>query len=252
MSGDVFGNGMLLSRAHPAGRGLRPPAHLHRPRPGRGDAPSPSARLFAPAALVVGDYDRALISRGGGVFRARQVDRRHARRCARRWASGPTVHLADADRADPRDPAGAGRPAVERRHRHLRQGRARPRRGRRPRQRRGPRRRRASCAPGHRRGRQPRADAAGRIEAALNGGRINTDAIDNSAGVDTSDHEVNIKILLGPGRARGDLTDKQRNELLASMTDEVASQVLRDNYEQNVLLGNARARARDAPASTSG
>ena len=55
----------------------------------------------------------------------------------------------------------------------------------------------------------------GRIEYALRGGRINTDAIDNSAGVDTSDHEVNIKILLGRRRAPGELTAKQRNALLA-------------------------------------
>jgi glutamate dehydrogenase len=71
--------------------------------------------------------------------------------------------------------------------------------------------------------------------------RVNTDAIDNSAGVDTSDHEVNIKIPLTAMTRSGDLTVKQRNALLASMTDEVARQVLRDNYEQNVLLGNARA-----------
>jgi glutamate dehydrogenase len=80
----------------------------------------------------------------------------------------------------------------------------------------------------------------GRIEAALSGVRINTDAIDNSAGVDCSDHEVNIKILLGQVVAAGDLTIKQRNELLAAMTDDVGRLVLRDNYEQNVLLGNAR------------
>jgi glutamate dehydrogenase len=81
----------------------------------------------------------------------------------------------------------------------------------------------------------------GRVEAALHGVHINTDAIDNSAGVDTSDHEVNIKILLTGLVRSGDMTLKQRNTLLASMTDDVASQVLRDNYEQNVLLGNARA-----------
>jgi glutamate dehydrogenase len=81
----------------------------------------------------------------------------------------------------------------------------------------------------------------GRIEAALHGVRVNTDAIDNSAGVDTSDHEVNIKILLTSLVKAGDMTLKQRNSLLASMTDDVAQQVLRDNYEQNVLLGNARA-----------
>ncbi|MFC6287897.1 NAD-glutamate dehydrogenase [Nocardioides sp. GCM10027113] len=81
----------------------------------------------------------------------------------------------------------------------------------------------------------------GRIEYAANGGRINTDFIDNSAGVDTSDHEVNIKILLDRVVADGDLTEKQRNKLLADMTDEVAELVLRDNYEQNLALANASA-----------
>jgi glutamate dehydrogenase len=81
----------------------------------------------------------------------------------------------------------------------------------------------------------------GRIEASQHRVRVNTDAIDNSAGVDTSDHEVNIKILLTAMVKAGDMTLKQRNTLLASMTEDVARQVLRDNYEQNVLLGNARA-----------
>ncbi|MHB8187030.1 MAG: NAD-glutamate dehydrogenase [Dermatophilaceae bacterium] len=81
----------------------------------------------------------------------------------------------------------------------------------------------------------------GRVEASLAGVQINTDAIDNSAGVDTSDHEVNIKILLTAMTREGDMTLKQRNKLLVSMTDDIARQVLRDNYEQNALLGNARA-----------
>ncbi|QZA79015.1 NAD-glutamate dehydrogenase [Deefgea tanakiae] len=72
----------------------------------------------------------------------------------------------------------------------------------------------------------------GRIEYALHGGRIHTDAIDNSAGVDCSDHEVNIKILLSKIVNDGDLTLKQRNEVLASMTDEVGLLVLRDNELQ--------------------
>jgi glutamate dehydrogenase len=71
----------------------------------------------------------------------------------------------------------------------------------------------------------------GRVEAARSGVMINTDAIDNSAGVDTSDHEVNIKILLDQAVRDGDLDYGQRNEFLASMTDEVAAHVLRDNYE---------------------
>jgi glutamate dehydrogenase len=80
----------------------------------------------------------------------------------------------------------------------------------------------------------------GRIEYARNGGRVNTDAIDNSAGVDTSDHEVNIKILLDSAVRSGLIDMVQRNELLASVTGEVAHLVLRDNYQQNVLLGVAR------------
>ncbi len=72
----------------------------------------------------------------------------------------------------------------------------------------------------------------GRIEYALNGGLIYSDFIDNSAGVDCSDNEVNIKILLNGVIAKGDLTEKQRNELLAGMTDEVARLVLNDNYQQ--------------------
>lgn len=71
-----------------------------------------------------------------------------------------------------------------------------------------------------------------RIQFARRGGRVNTDAIDNSAGVDCSDHEVNIKILLGDVVQRGDMTEKQRNALLEEMTDEVAALVLRDNYQQ--------------------
>ncbi len=80
----------------------------------------------------------------------------------------------------------------------------------------------------------------GRIEVAQHGVRINTDAIDNSGGVASSDYEVNIKILLNQVVERGEMTMQQRNELLRSMTDEVADRVLRINYEQNVLLGNAR------------
>lgn len=79
-----------------------------------------------------------------------------------------------------------------------------------------------------------------RVEAALAGIGVNTDAIDNSAGVDTSDHEVNIKIVLNQAMRAGDLTQKQRDQLLVDMTDEVAQHVLRTNYEQNVLVGNAR------------
>jgi glutamate dehydrogenase len=75
------------------------------------------------------------------------------------------------------------------------------------------------------------------------GGRINTDFIDNSAGVDTSDHEVNIKILLDRVVRTGAMDEAARNALLAEMTDEVGELVLRDNYEQNLALANAEAHA---------
>jgi glutamate dehydrogenase len=75
-----------------------------------------------------------------------------------------------------------------------------------------------------------------RIEFNLGGGKINTDAIDNSAGVDTSDHEVNIKILLYDAIEGGELKAGDRNALLAAMTDEVGKLVLRDNYEQTQAI----------------
>ena len=83
----------------------------------------------------------------------------------------------------------------------------------------------------------------GRIEYALNGGLINTDAIDNSAGVDCSDHEVNIKILLDSAIATGALQATDRNSLLAAMTDEVAQLVLDDNRAQTLALAMARRQA---------
>ncbi|GAA5124232.1 NAD-glutamate dehydrogenase [Alloalcanivorax gelatiniphagus] len=88
----------------------------------------------------------------------------------------------------------------------------------------------------------------GRVEYARfgvggQGGRMNTDFIDNSAGVDTSDHEVNIKILLDRVVRSGEMDESARNSLLAEMTDEVGQLVLRDNYEQNLALANAEAHA---------
>ena len=82
----------------------------------------------------------------------------------------------------------------------------------------------------------------GRIEYALAGGKINTDAIDNSAGVDTSDHEVNIKIALYDAIERGELASiEERNAILAEMTDDVAYLVLRDNYEQTEAISVVQA-----------
>jgi glutamate dehydrogenase len=83
----------------------------------------------------------------------------------------------------------------------------------------------------------------GRIEFDLAGGRINTDALDNSAGVDCSDHEVNIKILIDSLVTSGKVSPQERTDLLLSMTDEVGRLVLEDNEDQNDLMGTSRANA---------
>jgi glutamate dehydrogenase len=83
----------------------------------------------------------------------------------------------------------------------------------------------------------------GRIEFAFKDGKVLTDAIDNSGGVNCSDHEVNIKILLNQVVINGDMTLKQRNQLLAEMTDEVAELVLRQNYLQPQAISIAMAQA---------
>lgn len=85
--------------------------------------------------------------------------------------------------------------------------------------------------------------ALGRIEFDLAGGRINTDALDNSAGVDCSDHEVNIKILIDSLVSAGKVKPEGRADLLLSMTDEVGRMVLEDNKDQNDLMGTSRANA---------
>jgi glutamate dehydrogenase len=84
----------------------------------------------------------------------------------------------------------------------------------------------------------------GRVEYALNGGKLNTDFVDNSGGVDCSDHEVNIKILLNNLPKRAGMTLAKRNKLLADMTDEVAALVLRDNYLQSQALSVLESRSR--------
>jgi glutamate dehydrogenase len=84
-----------------------------------------------------------------------------------------------------------------------------------------------------------------RIEYSQHGGRINTDFIDNSAGVDSSDREVNIKILLGKAEADKRLTRKARNKLLVEMTDTVAAFVLRNNYLQTQAISMMEAQASD-------
>ena len=253
MSGDVFGNGMLCSEH------IRLVAAFdHRdifldPTPDAATSYAERQRLFELPRSSWQDYDTSLISEGGGVFsRSKksipitpQVREALGHQGRRRQSMAP-AELMRAILTAPVDllwNGGIGTYVKSRDETHADAGdkandaiRVDGRDVR------------ARCVG---EGGNLGLTQAGRIEYArfggdpeTGGGRINTDFIDNSAGVDTSDHEVNIKILLDRVVADGDLTGKQRNELLAQMTDEVAALVLRDNYEQNLALANAaRARA---------
>ncbi len=242
MSGDVFGNGLLCS---PKTKLVA--AFDHRdifldPTPDPETSYAERLRLFALPRSSWKDYDTALISAGGGVFP----------RSAKSIPLSPQVREAlgvEADRMTPSElmqaillapvdllwNGGIGTYVKARSESHADVGdkandaiRV------------DGRDLRVRCVgEGGNLGLTQR----GRIEYAERGGRINTDFIDNSAGVDTSDHEVNIKILLDHVVASGDLTGKQRNDLLASMTDEVATLVLADNYQQNLALANSLAQA---------
>ena len=233
MSGDVFGNGLLISR-----QAKLVAAFDHRhifldPDPDPAISYSERARLFALPRSSWADYDASLISAGGGVF-------------ARNLKSIPLSAQARAllgiaaERAEPvailqailrlntdllyfggigtyvkastETQAEAGDRANDAIRVDGREIRARV------------------VGEGANLG----VTQAGRIQIARMGHRINTDALDNSAGVSTSDHEVNIKILLADAEASGVMTRRQRDELLASMTDEVAALVLRDNHLQSV------------------
>ena len=235
MSGDVFGNGMLLSRHIKL---LAAFDHRHivlDPNPDPEASFKERERLFKLPRSTWADYGVKLISKGGGI---------HARG-AKSIPLTPEVKAALAINADAMTPTelvnailkapvdliyngGIGTYVKATGETHAQVGD------------------RASDAL-RVNGRELRCKVfaeggnlgctqLGRIEYASGGGRIYTDAIDNSAGVDTSDHEVNIKILLGLPIAEGELTEKQRNALLAEMTDDVAGLVLRDNIFQTQVL----------------
>ena len=235
MSGDVFGNGMLLS---PHIKLVAAFDHRHiflDPSPDPGPALRERQRLFKLPRSSWADYDAKLLSAGGGI---------HAR-SAKSIAITSEVKAALAIPADALTPTelvnailkapvdllyngGIGTYVKSARETHAEVGD------------------RANDAL-RVDGRDLRCKVVveggnlgctqlGRVEYARSGGRINTDAIDNSGGVGTSDHEVNIKILLGLAVADGELTEKQRNALLAEMTDDVAALVLRDNYFQTQVL----------------
>ena len=148
MSGDVFGNGMLLSRPHPAGRRLRPPPRLPRPEPRCCPRLRGAVAAVRAAALVAGPTTTPRRSPPAAACSPGRPSRVPLSDEVRGPLDVDAEALTPAE-LDPRDPAGAGRPALERRHRHLRQGDDRDqRRRRRQDQRRGPGRRRPTCAAG--------------------------------------------------------------------------------------------------------
>jgi glutamate dehydrogenase len=242
MSGDVFGNGMLLSR-HTALKAAFNHQHIFLdPAPDLERSFRERERLFALPRSTWEDYDRKCISRGGGVYSRAQKSIALAPEAARMLdvPDDPLTPL-ELIRAILRMPVdllwngGIGTYVKSSAETHAEIGD------------------RANDAvrvngielrcrvvgEGGNLGLSQRA----RVEYAANGGRINTDFIDNSGGVDCSDHEVNIKIALNLANEHANLKTAQRNRLLAAMTDEVADLVLRDNYLQTQALSLLEARS---------
>ena len=205
--------------------------------------------MFALPRSSWADYDASLISKGGGVFpRSQKSIPLSAEVRAMLGIDGDGDR---AGRADRRDPEGRGRPALVRRHRHLHQG-ARARASRRSATR--PTTRSGSMPPicaSRRSARAPTSPSPrpARIEFSQHGGRINTDFIDNSAGVDCSDNEVNIKIPLNREMSEGRLELEERNLLLAEMTDEVAEHRARGQSAADAGAVDRRARRRAGAAA---
>jgi len=244
MSGDVFGNGMLLSRQIKLVAAFD---HRHvfvDPSPDPGVSFAERRRLFELVGSSWADYDKALISAGGGVWprSAKSVPISAQARSALGIDDSVSAlspdQLISAVLAAPVDllwNGGIGTYVKASTQSH--------------------------ADVGDRSNDAVRIDATqlrarvvgeggnlgitqeARIEYSLGGGLINTDFIDNSAGVDTSDHEVNIKILLDEVVRDGGLTLQGRDELLAAMTDDVGQLVLAHNYHQNRALAAARAQA---------
>jgi glutamate dehydrogenase len=244
MSGDVFGNGMLASEHI---RLVAAFDHRHvflDPAPDAAASFAERRRLFALPRSSWADYNRELISAGGGVWPRTAKSIQVSAQASQVLGLGEGVHVLTPDQlisailAAPVDllwNGGIGTYVKATGQTH--------------------------ADAGDRANDGVRIDAsqlrakvigeggnlgltqAARIEYALAGGLVNTDFIDNSAGVDTSDHEVNIKILLQAKVDRGELSPAARGELLHAMTDEVAALVLRQNYGQNRTLAASKAQA---------
>ena len=240
MSGDVFGNGMLLSKAIKLVAAFD---HRHifiDPNPDPAKSWAERKRMFDLPRSSWDDYNRELLSKGGGIFPRTEksiplsAEAREALGTDAKaldplslinlilkspvdllWFGGIGTYIkastqSQADVGDPSNDA-LRVDSIELRAKVIGEG--------------------ANLA----------ITQAGRIEFAEHGGRINTDFIDNSAGVDCSDNEVNIKIPLNREMREGRLAESRRNALLAKMTDEVADIVLEDNRLQSLALSIAEA-----------
>jgi glutamate dehydrogenase len=244
MSGDVFGNGMLLSPHITLVAAFN---HMHifvDPDPNPAKSFAERKRLFALPRSGWSDYDRKRLSRGGAVFERRAKSLKLSSSIKKRfgiskdkatpnelirallgaevdllWFGGigtyvKATHESNAEVGDRANDA-IRINAASLRCRVIGEG--------------------ANLGVTQR----------ARVEYALAGGRLNTDSIDNSGGVDCSDHEVNIKILLDSAVAKGEVSEKQRNALLARMTDEVAELVLTHNYLQTQAMSLVQAKGVD-------
>jgi len=245
MSGDVFGNGMLLSDQ------IRLVAAFdHRdifldPDPDPAAGLEERRRLFELPASSWGDYDRSRISVGGGVFERASKEIQLSPEVRKRFeierdtvngeelvrailqaevdllwngGIGTYVKASSESHADVGDPSNDGVrvDATELRAKVVGEG-----------------------------GNLGLTQRA-RIEYALAGGHVNTDALDNSAGVDMSDHEVNLKILLSGAVRRGTLGRDERNRVLEACTDQVSEAVLSNNYTQSLAVSLDERRARSS------
>lgn len=248
MSGDVFGNGMLLSKAIKLVAAFD---HRHvflDPDPDPAKSWAERARMFALPRSSWADYNTKLISKGGGVFprslksiplsgevramlgvEVAELDPETLisailkARVDLLWFGGIGTYV----KAGAENNVAVGDPANDAIRVSASEVGARV------------------IGEGANLG----ITQAGRIEFALGGGRINTDFIDNSAGVDCSDNEVNIKIALASAKRAARLTEKARVELLADMTDDVAAIVLEDNRLQALVLSIAERAGARAVAS---
>ncbi|MCG6121866.1 MAG: NAD-glutamate dehydrogenase [Microvirga sp.] len=241
MSGDVFGNGMLLSKALKLVAAFDHRDIFIDPQPDPAGSFAERQRLFDLPRSSWQDYDKSLISKGGGVFSRQSKsiplspeiralldldkDRATPQELMRAilkmrvdllWFGGIGTYIRATSETD--DQVG------DRANDPIRVTGAQLR----------------AHVVGE--GANLGATQLGRIEAARAGVRLNTDAIDNSAGVNTSDVEVNIKIALTAAERDGRLDDAARNALLAEMTDEIARLVLRNNYLQSLAVSLAERR----------